>query len=233
MKFFHQEDWIGQYERQKNQERDIRRQFNAFRAEHTVEEDDESTESSAESTNEEDQEILPEFQIDFENTSITSIINTVHDFICDQNFNYHENAVVSQINRRRGGDGHNHSSTYVNGVPLLAAYFIHSESNRSVLTEIRNHADYQIQSVLPNSLPYNRVDWVRNLRNGLVAWLERDDIRTMLVDRIGDNHQISIADLLSRIPPSWGGTGNYQNTALPQIAIIIAHLQSGISRESA
>ena len=228
-----EEDWIGQYERQRNQERDIRRQFNAFRAEHTVEEDDESTESSAESINEVDQDILPEFQINFETASITSIINTVHDFICNQNLNYHENAAVSQINRKRGGDGHNHNSTYINGVPLLAAYFTHSDSNRSVLREIRNHPDYQIQSVLANSLPYNRVDWVRNLRNGLVAWLERDDIRTMLVDRIGDNQQIAIVNLLSRIPPSWGGTENYPNTALAQIAIVIAHLENGISRESA
>ena len=228
-----EEDWIGQYERQKNQERDIRRQFNAFRAEHTVEEDDESTESSTESINVDDQDILPEFQIDFETASITSIINTVHDFICNQNFNWHEDAAVSVINRKRGGDGHNHNSTYINGVPLLAAYFTHSASNRSVLTEIRNHPDYHIQSDLANSLRPDRIAWVSNLRDGLTAWLERDDNRTMLLDRIGENEQISIVDLLSRIPSSWGGTGNYSNTALAQIAMVIAHLENGISRESA
>jgi hypothetical protein len=226
-----EDDWISQYERRRNQEREIRRQFRTFRDEHIDVEEGEASESSAESINEEEQGNSPEYHIDFETASITSIINSVHDFICDDNFNWDENAVVSIINQRRGGDGHNHNSTYVNGVPLLAAYFIHSESNRRVLDEIRTDPDYQIQSSLPNILPRSRGTWVSNLRTGLITWLEMDENRAILVDRIGGNEQISILDLLSRIPPSWGGTRNYPNTALAHIAIILAHLQNGITRD--
>ena len=228
-----EDDWISQYERRRNQEREVQRQFREFRDGHINPEEGEVSESSVESIDEEEQGNSPGYHIDFETASITSIINSVHDFICDNNFNWDESAVVSIINQRRGGDGHNHNSTYVNGVPLLAAYFIHSESNRRVLDEIRNDPDYQIQSSLPNILPRSRGTWVSNLRTGLIAWLEMDENRAILVDRIGGNEQISILNLLSRIPPSWGGTRNYPNTALAHIAIIIAHLQNGITRESA
>ena len=221
--------WIENYASRRRRDLDLRREFREFvRNRGNEVTAPETSEVDVAIENEHDVE-THSFQIEFNNATVSSILNTIHDIITTTEHPSLNSPIIDWINQKRGGDGRNHYLVYVNGAPLLAAFFIHSEDGRDILRRIREDESTQLTS--PNQrFRAGREDyWVTDLRDTLNQWLRHQPNRTMLVNRFGSNATINIGDLLSRIPTSWGGRMASGNHILVHLSILIAHLEDGIN----
>tara|TARA_B100001250_G_scaffold340596_1_gene308314 strand:+ start:401 stop:1627 length:1227 start_codon:yes stop_codon:yes gene_type:complete len=221
--------WIENYASRHRRDLDLSREFREFvRNRETEEIAPETSEDDVLIENEHDGE-THSFQIDFNNATLSSILNTIHDIITTTERSTPNSPIIDWINEKRGGDGRNHNLVYVNGAPLLAAFFIDSEDGRDILRRIREDESTQLTSPNRRFTPGREGFWLTDLRDTLNQWLGQQPNRTMLVNRFGSNSTITIEDLLSRIPTSWGGRMASNNHILAHLSILIAHLESGIN----